>query len=243
MQARAVREYPADNEENDMVVKLPRPGAQTTAPAGWGNPPATAPNTFNPPSGGFAPAPADAQAPAAVAPASWGTPAPVAAAPVAAQAPAGWGAPAPEADTAQRAAMQAMLTTGNTEAQIEAQAAAIAATNYDAPAPAGNGWQAPQAATQRERGKPSPGKARRTKEEVAEDVAAGEPGAVAAPQTEVLEAVSDGSTNSAHVAPSGYDSGPGYRMEILKLVFADPNAALEEGLDCAKAMWAFVKGE
>ena len=181
-QARAVRE-PTDKGEQIMVAKLDRPAAAT----GWGQPvqPAVrqAPQP-GAPAGGWLPPQGQPAATPNSAPIGWGAP----------QAlfdrqrdamqgmlTTGQVQDDPHAGQQSPAAQAQAAFSGDVGQQLQA----LAATDYDAPAPVQAGWgqSAPQAgwiepvlltgytmpSAQRQPGQPSPGKARRTKAEMAED--------------------------------------------------------------------------
>ena len=299
-QARAVRDSTAKGEQI-MVAKLERPDA--AAATGWGQPaPQPAVRQVpqqGAPTGGWLPPQGQPALAATVqqhqtAPASWG-------APVQQQtAPSGWGTPPlqPAGADQQRAAMQAMLTTGqvqddphagqqNPAAQAQAafsgdvaqQMQALTATDYDAPdptamgigwptpttAPSGWGQPEPQAAytpppAQRQLGQPSPGNKRRTKVEMAEDEArtaqqSAQPLPVYTVVADDFGDIKVGDTFTvAPVTQAEIASDPWpmendtyhdrtMRLEVLKLAFDDSNNTLEGGLEIARDMWAFVKGE
>ena len=243
-----------------MVAKLQRPGQPAAAPAtqsgGWGAPQAQPVGAPQPqqgaPNGGWLPPSGNTALPPAAT--GWGAPTPT-------QAPddqrqrmqamlTGEDPHADKPSPAQQA--QAAFSGAVGDARQ-----ALADTDYDAPAPqqAPSGWGAPapaQAAPagQRQPGQPSPGKARRTKAEMEEDAAweaqNAQPVQAAALSTlDTPEGVAFDAAVEVVPGPAGRDKYLSFetmrcKLEVLKLVFADPATDFDGGMDAAREMWAFV---
>ena len=140
-------------------------------------------------------------------------------APAPTQAPSGWGAPAP---------VQHTQTTTDRE--------------QDA------------AAAQRQPGQPSPGKARRTKAEMEEDATwearNAQPVQVdTAPLPSAAPAASWPASDVQDPVPAAGAGGKDLylrleqirlKMDVLRLVFADPATDFDGGMDAAREMWTFI---